>query len=138
MEDAVRHCMHRLRGSYAIVALLNDTVYAFRDPLGIIPLCIGELDHGYIIASESVAIDALDGKLIRDVRPGELVRLDGDDLSSTQITTAKRTAHCIFEYVYFARADSVIDGRLVYDVRRRIGQGLYDVCPSREISSVRP
>ncbi|MGB4051896.1 MAG: amidophosphoribosyltransferase [Methanoculleus sp.] len=129
MEDAVRHCMHRLRGSYAIVALLNDTVYAFRDPLGIIPLCIGELDHGYIIASESVAIDALDGKLIRDVRPGELVRLDGDDLSSTQITTAKRTAHCIFEYVYFARADSVIDGRLVYDVRRRIGQGLYDVLP---------
>ncbi len=129
MEDAVRLCMHRLRGSYAIVALLNDTVYAFRDPLGIIPLCVGKLDHGHIIASESVAIDALGGMLIRDVRPGELVRLDGNGLSSVQIATADRTAHCVFEYVYFARADSVIDGRLVYDVRRRIGQKLYDVLP---------
>ncbi len=129
MEDAVRLCMRRLRGSYAIVALLNDTVYAFRDPLGIKPLCIGKFDHGYIAASESVAIDALDGTLIRDVRPGELVRIDKDGFSSVQIATANRKAHCIFEYIYFARADSVIDGTLVYDVRRRIGQELYDAAP---------
>ena len=129
MEDAVRLCMRRLRGSYAIVALLNDTVYAFRDPLGIKPLCIGKFNHGYIAASESVAIDALDGTLIRDVRPGELVRIDRDGFSSIQIATANRKAHCIFEYIYFARADSVIDGPLVYDVRRRIGQELYDAAP---------
>src|SRR5690554_3893077 len=85
MEDAVLLCMRRLRGSYATVALLNDTVYAFRDPLGIKPLCIGKFDHGYIVASESVAIDALDGTLIRDVRPGELVRIDENGLSSVQI-----------------------------------------------------
>lgn len=129
MEDAVQLCMRRLRGSYATVALLNDTVYAFRDPLGIKPLCIGKFDHGYIVASESVAIDALDGTFIRDVRPGELIRIDEDELSSIQIATANRKAHCIFEYTYFARADSVIDGTLVYDVRRRIGQGLYDAAP---------
>ncbi|MCE5338387.1 MAG: amidophosphoribosyltransferase [Methanomicrobiaceae archaeon] len=129
MEDAVRLCMRRLRGSYAAVALLNDTVYAFRDPLGIKPLCIGRLDRGYILASESVAIDALDGTFVRDVRPGELVRIDEHGLSSVQIATANRTAHCIFEYIYFARADSVIDGTLVYDVRRRIGQKLYDADP---------
>lgn len=129
MEDAVRLCMRRLLGSYAIVALLNDTVYAFRDPLGIIPLCIGKLDHGYIVASESVAVDALDGTFIRDVRPGELIRIDDNGYTSVQIATANRTAHCIFEYIYFARADSVIDGRLVYDVRRQIGQGLHDVAP---------
>ncbi|WP_332450135.1 amidophosphoribosyltransferase [Methanoculleus sp.] len=129
MEDAVQLCMRRLRGSYATVALLNDTVYAFRDPLGIKPLCIGKIDGGYIIASESVAIDALDGTLVRDVRPGELVRIDETGLSSIQIATANRTAHCIFEYIYFARADSVIDGTLVYDVRRRIGQKLYDASP---------
>jgi len=129
MEDAVRLCMRRLRGSYAIAALLNDTVYAFRDPLGIKPLCIGKFDHGYIVASESVAIDALDGTLIRDVRPGELVRIDRNGLSSVQIATANQKAHCIFEYIYFARADSVIDGTLVYDVRRRIGQELYDAAP---------
>ncbi len=132
MEDAVRLCMRRLRGSYAAVALLNGTIYAFRDPLGIKPLCIGRIDQGYIVASESVAIDALDGTLVRDVRPGELVRIDEHGLSSIQIATANRRAHCIFEYIYFARADSVIDGTLVYDVRRRIGQKLYEgeiVCP---------
>ncbi|HOB17178.1 MAG TPA: amidophosphoribosyltransferase [Candidatus Methanoculleus thermohydrogenotrophicum] len=131
MEDAVRLCMRRLRGSYAIVALLNNTVYAFRDPLGITPLCVGKLDHGYIIASESVAIDALGGMFIRDVRPGELIHIDENGFSSVQIATANRTAHCIFEYIYFARADSVIDGTLVYDVRRRIGQGLHDAAPVR-------
>ena len=129
MEDAVRLCMRRLRGSYAAVALLNGTIYAFRDPLGIKPLCIGRIDQGYIVASESVAIDALDGTLVRDVRPGELVRIDEHGLSSIQIATANRRAHCIFEYIYFARADSVIDGTLVYDVRRRIGQKLYDADP---------
>ncbi len=130
MEDAVLLCMRRLRGSYATVALLNDTIYAFRDPLGIKPLCIGKLDQGYIVASESVAIDALDGTFIRDVRPGELVRIDESGLSSTQISTANRRAHCIFEYIYFARADSVMDGKLVYDVRRQIGQKLYETSPT--------
>ena len=129
MEDAVLLCMRRLRGSYAAVALLNNTIYAFRDPLGIKPLCIGKIDHGYIVASESVAIDALNGTFIRDVLPGELIRIDENGLSSTQIATANRKAHCIFEYIYFARADSIIDGTLVYDVRRRIGQKLYDVAP---------
>jgi amidophosphoribosyltransferase len=137
MEDAVQLCMRRLHGSYSVVALLDDTIYAFRDPLGIKPLCIGKNDHGYIIASESVAIDALDGTLIRDVRPGEMVRVDEDGISYIQIATANHTAHCIFEYIYFARADSIMDGRLVYDVRRTIGQQLYEtdhlhadmVCP---------
>ncbi|MDV2481213.1 amidophosphoribosyltransferase [Methanoculleus sp. Wushi-C6] len=129
MEDAVRLCMRRLRGSYAVVALVNGVVYAFRDPLGIKPLCIGRIDHGYIVASESVGIDALDGTFVRDVRPGELVCIDKDGLSSVQVATANRTAHCIFEYIYFARADSIIDGTLVYDVRRKIGQDLYDASP---------
>jgi amidophosphoribosyltransferase len=129
MEDAVRLCMRRLRGSYAVVALVNGVVYAFRDPLGIKPLCIGRIDGGYIVASESVAIDALDGTLVRDGRPGERVCIDESGLSSVQIATANRTAHCIFEYIYFARADSVMDGKLVYDVRRKIGQDLYDADP---------
>jgi amidophosphoribosyltransferase len=137
MEDAVQFCMRRLRGSYAVVALLDDNIYAFRDPLGIKPLCIGKTEQGYIIASESVAVDALGGTFIRDVRPGEMVRLDEDGISTIQIATANHTAHCIFEYIYFARADSIMDGTLVYDVRRAIGQKLYEtdrldadmVCP---------
>ncbi len=137
MEDAVLLCMRRLQGSYSAVVMLNDTLYAFRDPMGIKPLCIGKTEHGYVIASESVAVDALGGTFVRDVRPGELVTLNENGLSSTQIAVASHTAHCIFEYVYFARADSIIDGILVYDVRQKIGQKLYEadhlkpdiVCP---------
>ncbi len=137
MEDAVVLCMRRLKGSYSVILMLGDTLYAFRDPLGIKPLCIGRTERGYVVASESVAVDALGGTLIRDVRPGELVRLNGDGIATVQIARSNRRAHCIFEYIYFARADSVIDGTLVYDVRRRIGQKLYEadrldadvVCP---------
>jgi amidophosphoribosyltransferase len=129
LEDAVVHCMRTLRGSYSVVMLLDGTLYAFRDPAGIKPLCIGKLPHGYIVASESVAIDALKGELLRDVRPGELIRLDDQGLHSMQIAIANHRAHCIFEYIYFARADAILEGKLVYDVRRRIGGYLYDEAP---------
>ncbi|MDD1678072.1 MAG: amidophosphoribosyltransferase [Methanomicrobiales archaeon] len=129
LEDAVVHCMRTLRGSYSVVMLLDGTLYAFRDPAGIKPLCIGKLPRGYIVASESVAIDALNGELLRDVRPGELIRLDNRGLFSMQIAVANHRAHCIFEYIYFARADAILEGKLVYDVRRRIGGALYDEAP---------
>jgi amidophosphoribosyltransferase len=129
LEDAVVHCMRRLLGSYSVVMLLDGTLYAFRDPAGIKPLCIGKLPQGYIVASESVAIDALKGELLRDVRPGELIRLDDKGLHSMQIARANHRAHCIFEYIYFARADAILEGKLVYDVRRRIGGSLYEEAP---------
>ena len=130
IEDAVRLCMARLRGSYSVVMIYDGVLYAFRDPLGIKPLCLGTTSGGHIVASESVAIDALSGTLVRDVRPGELVRIDADGVSSTQIAVADRVAHCIFEYIYFARADSIIDGVLVYDVRRTIGRKLHEEAPA--------
>ncbi|HDR74182.1 MAG TPA: amidophosphoribosyltransferase [Methanoculleus sp.] len=129
ITDAVLLCMKRLRGSYSVVMLVDNAVYAFRDPLGIRPLCIGETDRGYIVASESVAIDALNGRFLRDVRPGELVCLTGSGIRCMQIAVANHRAHCIFEYIYFARADSVLDGRLVYEVRRNIGRYLYEEQP---------
>jgi amidophosphoribosyltransferase len=129
IEDAVLHCMRTLRGSYAVTLLVDGVLYAFRDPMGIKPLCIGKTRNGYIVASESVAIDALNGTFIRDVNPGELIRFDIDGMRSTQIAVASRHAHCIFEYIYFARADSVMDGALVYDVRRNIGAKLFDEDP---------
>src|SRR5665647_3380957 len=129
IEDAVRSCMARLRGSFSVVIVFEDQLYAFRDPLGLKPLCIGKVPGGYIVASESVAIDALSGTLLRDVVPGELVRIDADGITSTRIARADRVAHCIFEYVYFARADSIIDGVLVYDVRRTVGQKLFEEAP---------
>jgi len=137
MEDAVLLCMRRLQGSYSVILMLDNMLYAFRDPLGIKPLCLGRTDRGYIVASESVAIDALGGTFVRDVKPGEMLKISEDGIECIQIAVANRTAHCIFEFVYFARADSIIDGTLVYDVRRNIGQKLYEedllsadlVCP---------
>ncbi|MDD4483176.1 MAG: amidophosphoribosyltransferase [Methanoregula sp.] len=129
VEDAVHLCMKRMVGSYSVVIMIDGVIYAFRDPLGIKPFCLGKIENGYIVASESVAVDALDGKFLRDVKPGELIRMDSDGVRCTQIAVAGRRAHCIFEYIYFARADAVIDGVLVYDVRRTIGQKLHEEAP---------
>jgi len=129
VEDAVHLCMKRMVGSYSVVIMIDGVIYAFRDPLGIKPFCLGKIENGYIVASESVAIDALDGKFLRDVKPGELIRMDSEGVRCTQIAVAGRRAHCIFEYIYFARADAVIDGVLVYDVRRTIGQKLHEEAP---------
>ncbi|MGA2934704.1 MAG: amidophosphoribosyltransferase [Methanomicrobiales archaeon] len=129
IEEAIIHCMHVLRGSYSVILMLDGIIYAFRDPVGIKPLCIGTTEKGFMVASESVAIDTLGGTLIRDVQPGELFRITEKGFEAMQIAVADRRAHCIFEYIYFARADSVIEGKLVYDIRRKIGASLYDEAP---------
>ncbi len=131
--EAIKELMKRVIGSYSLVILMNNTLIAVRDPLGIKPLCLGEIrdggggegiGEGYIIASESPAIEMLGGSIIRDIRPGEVLMLKGGDLESYQLYQGRNTAHCIFEYIYFARADSVLDGRLVYNVRMKIGERL--------------
>ncbi len=124
---AVKRTMERIHGSYSLTIMHDDTVLGVRDPQGNRPLCIGELDDGYILASESAAIDTLDGELVRDVRPGELIVLqsDGTGFDSYQLFDKDNTAHCFFEHVYFARPDSVIDEELVYEVRRELGRELW-------------
>ncbi|PSQ13998.1 amidophosphoribosyltransferase [Halobacteriales archaeon QS_7_69_60] len=125
---AVKRMMSRVHGSYSLTITHDDTVLGVRDPQGNRPLCIGELDDGYMLASESAAIDVLDGELVRDVEPGELVvlRPDGSGFDSYQLVEADDAAHCFFEHVYFARPDSRIDGSLVYDVRRELGRKLWE------------
>jgi len=123
-EKAVRQVMKTLQGSYSLAIMYNDRVFGLRDPLGIRPLCLGKNDRGYVIASETVALDALGASLVRDVRPGELVELTPDGVTSYQLAELPHRAHCFFEYVYFARADSVIDGVDVYQTRVAIGERL--------------
>jgi len=123
---AVEEVMRRLVGSYSLTILVDDTLVVVRDPLGFKPLCLGELDGGYVVTSESAAIDTIGGKLIRDVRPGEVLIFKDGRYSSHQLFRTKNTAHCVFEYIYFARADSIIDGQLVYQTRIRIGERLLD------------
>ena len=147
--EAMKELMRRVVGSYSLVILMDSSVLAVRDPLGIKPLCLGALKDekgtvtGYIVASESPAIDTLGGELLRDVRPGEVVLLSppesprsqwreppkGVQFESHQLYRGVNSAHCIFEYVYFARPDSVIDRQLVYDVRLRIGERLAEEHP---------
>jgi len=125
---AVKRTMDRIHGSYSLTIMHDETVLGVRDPEGNRPLVIGELDDGYVLASESAAIDTLDGELVRDVKPGELVVLhqDGSGYDSYQLFDRDRTAHCFFEHVYFARPDSVIDDELVYEVRRNLGRKLWE------------
>ncbi|SDX66034.1 amidophosphoribosyltransferase [Halopenitus persicus] len=124
---AVKRTMERIHGSYSLTIMHDDTVLGVRDPKGNRPLCIGKLDDGYVLASESAAIDTLDGELVRDVRPGELVVLDADGTGydTYQLVEEENTGHCFFEHVYFARPDSVIDDELVYEVRRDLGRKLW-------------
>ncbi len=124
---AVKRTMNRIHGSYSLTITHDDTVLGVRDPLGNRPLCIGKLDDGYILASESAAIDVLNGELVRDVRPGELIVLEdeGAGFDSYQLVEHENSAHCFFEHVYFARPDSRIDEQLVYDVRRELGRKLW-------------
>jgi amidophosphoribosyltransferase len=131
MHDAIRAVMRKIVGSYSLVFLYGDTVLAVRDPLGIKPLCLGEVDNGYIVASESVAIDTLNGRLIRDVKPGELIALRNGAIKCHQLARLPSPAHCVFEYIYFARPDSILDGRLIYDVRVNIGSKLAEEHPAK-------
>jgi len=124
VERAMREFTKVLVGAYSLVLLIKDTVYAVRDPLAVRPLCVGEVDGTMVVASESVVFDTLGGKFLRDLKPGEIVKLSPDGFESFRLPHPSHAAHCMFEWVYFSRPDSVLDGRLVYDARVRIGQEL--------------
>ncbi len=129
--EGIKKSMPLARGSYSIVLLINERLFAIRDPLAIRPLVIGKVDDGYGVASESVAFDTVGGEVIRDVRPGEIVEITENGLREHYtLNSEEHTAHCMFEYVYFARADSVIDGRNVYDVRIKLGRILARESPA--------
>ena len=121
---SLKNLMSLLQGSFSMTLMIDNRVFAIRDPLGIRPLCIGRTKVGYAAASESVVFDTLGGEFIRDVEPGEIIELLPGEARSTKTGLAKGRAHCMFEWVYIARADSTIEGKLVYEVRRRIGQKL--------------
>ena len=121
---SLKNLMSILQGAYSMTIMIDNRVFAIRDPLGFRPLCVGRTKGGYAAASESVVFDTLGGEFIRDVDPGEIVELLPGEIRSTKTGLSKGRAHCMFEWVYLARADSSIEGHLVYEVRRRIGQRL--------------
>ena len=124
-EERIFHCMRTLEGAFAAVALTRDTLMGIRDPLGIRPLCIGKLDGGWVIASESCALDHLGATFLRELEAGEAVLINKKGLQSFVWPGAEgRRALCVFELIYFARPDSILDNKLVYSSRREMGAQL--------------
>jgi amidophosphoribosyltransferase len=121
---SLKNLMAMLQGSYSMTIMIDNRVFAIRDPYGVRPLCVGRTKVGYAAASESVVFDTLGGEFIRDVEPGEIVEMLPGEIKSIKTGLSKGRAHCMFEWVYIARADSTIETKLVYEVRRRIGQQL--------------
>jgi len=131
VAESIRNVTKMLNGSYSIVIMFNEDLYVVRDPSGIKPLSMGELGDMTMVASETVAFDVLGAKHLRDVEPGEIIHI-GDEIESYKLseTEKPRRAHCMFEYVYFARPDSVLDGSSVYKVRLNIGKALSKEFPA--------
>jgi amidophosphoribosyltransferase len=130
LEQAIRRARQELIGGYSVVMVAGHRVVAFRDPLGIRPLVLGELHGGYCVASESVAVELMGGRLLRDVAPGEILTIDRNGtLTSNPGNTSGQTAHCMFEWVYFSRPDSIVEGKSVYSSRTRIGERLAREAP---------
>ena len=121
-EEAIAECMRRISGAYTVVAMVGDTVVAFRDANGIRPLALGRLGRAVVFASESCAFDQIGGEYVREVAPGELVVADASGLRSIQVLPVARRASCVFEYIYFARPDTVLEEQNVHRVRRRMGR----------------
>ena len=129
--DSIESVCDKLVGSYALTILVNGDLYGVRDPMGIKPLAVAKKEDDFILASETVAFDVINAKYVRDIKPGEVVYFENDEIESHMLESAGRCklSHCMFEYVYFARPDSTIDGINVYQTRMNIGRQLYELYP---------
>lgn len=130
IENAVADAIQAIKGSFAIVILTEDKLIGVRDPNGIRPLCIGKFDDdSYVMCSETCALDSVGAEFVRDVNPGEIVIIDKEGIRSINFAEKTKCETCVFEYIYFARPDSVIDGISVYNSRELAGEELYREAP---------
>ena len=127
-ETRIKSFMNRAKGSYSITLLTEQEIYAFRDPLGFRPLCFGSLDEGWVVASETCALDNVGAVLERDIAPGEIIRFNDEGYHSI-IGKIQKSKFCIFENIYFARPDSILDGTRVYSDRESMGAALFRQSP---------
>ena len=126
--EKIRFAMHRIQGAYSLVILTKDKLFAVRDPFGVRPLCLGKINGHWVVASETCAVDHIGAHFVRDIEPGEILEIDSSGVKSHQ-EPRERKSTCIFEYIYFARPDSTIDGRLVYLARQAMGARLAEEHP---------
>jgi len=124
--DRFIDALSQIEGGYALVALTNKKLIGVRDPLGIRPLVLGQLDGKYVLASETCALEIIGAQFVRDIEHGEMVIISDEGIESRRPFPAAEARPCVFEYVYFARPDSVVNGRSVYEVRKRMGRRLFE------------
>lgn len=129
VEEAVQNTVKLLKGGFALIVMSPRKLVGVRDPLGLKPLCLGRQDGHYILASESCALASVDAEFVRDILPGEIITITKDGIRSDYSLCQKEHAHCVFEYIYFARLDSTLDNISVYDARIRAGKALADTYP---------
>lgn len=129
IEEAVTKVAGFLKGGYALIVMSPRKIIGIRDPLGLKPLCLGRRGNEYILSSESCALNAIDAEFVRDIEPGEIISITKDGISSDRSLCQCKHAHCIFEYIYFARLDSCMDGISVYNSRIKAGRLLAQSYP---------
>ncbi|MDP6494572.1 MAG: amidophosphoribosyltransferase, partial [Dehalococcoidia bacterium] len=122
--ERVQYLMRRAQGAYSLVVLIKNSLIAIRDPRGVRPLCVGMMSDGWIVASESCALDHLGAELVREVEPGEAIIIDDHGMRTLYKGSERTRAFCTFEYIYFSRPDSIINGKLTYSLRQAMGAQL--------------
>jgi amidophosphoribosyltransferase len=129
IEDAVADVLPRLEGAFSTVVMTKDAVVAFRDPAGLRPLALGKIGDDHCVASESCAFDIIAAELVREVEPGEMVSLSERGMETSQVVDSPRRAFCVFEHIYFARPDSILEGNRTQVSRRKMGEILWREAP---------
>jgi amidophosphoribosyltransferase len=129
IQEAIEDVLPRLEGAYSTVIMTSDGVFAFRDPAGLRPLALGQIGDRYCVASETCAFDIVGAKFLREVQPGEMIGLTERGIETRQIVESERKAFCVFEHIYFARPDSMLEGRRTQVSRSRMGEILYRESP---------
>jgi len=129
LESALIQALSQVQGAYSMLMLTQDQLIGVRDPFGFRPLCLGRLNGAYVLASETCALDLVEAQYVRDIEPGEIVFINAQGLRSIKPFPQERRAFCIFEFIYFARPDSTIDGRNVYLIRKAFGRRLAREAP---------
>lgn len=122
--DRIRSMMTKALGAYSLTILTRDALYAVRDPWGFRPLCLGKLNGGWVVASETCALQTIGANNIEEILPGQIVMIDKDGVRKIQGVPAGKSNLCMFEYIYFSRPDSVVDGQLIHEVRQELGRQL--------------
>lgn len=130
MIDVLKEILPQLKGAYSLILMTLDSMYAIRDPFGFRPLVIGRLKNGFVFCSETCALDIISAEFIREVDPGEIVEVKGSKLKSYKFSATVKKSLCIFEYIYFSRPDSILEGKTVHNVRLQLGRNLYREYPT--------